>query len=788
MLQNITDDLRRFSNTVISDFQPIRAKAGVHVYRCLYGGTPAVVKYFEHKSDRREIFNYQILQRHNIPTIKTLAFGEATLVLEDITASADWRLAVAEDLADEAVVESLARWYFTFHENGANVPELNDLFFEFGTLTPDNLRRLSDKFTESRELLDYVLYRYDAFAELLRTPAFTLTYNDFYYTNLVVRKDKTAAMMFDYNLLGKGYRFSDFSNVCYPLSNNARMAFLDTYNRLYREKHGKNRTEHERLEKRINDLAGPLYTLFVAFTQHENEPDWADDAKQSVRNGSLLHIAKSLLQPSAPYAVTFMYGENGTGNDVELRFNWLTDREAQTRITCEERETFEANGFKFTQAARHACGTCTLIENNTPIVSDTLRPHINTASYYSHKAEITLEAERYYYYSVGDEPNPSPPVLIKTREENPAAFSFLWFADPQQDKYARGTPFADWDGVISPLESGNFQENLESALTHAFAPEQKHLYINGTPDFALCTGDHSEHGYDKDGFDGFFQAAGKILATTPYAPAIGNHDLMGAPNHTGTWDSPDPYAAFFKSRFNPPKNGAAHTGKDGQPAATQKAAKTLDGVNYFFTYGNALFMVLQGNPWHTAEYALDEQIEWMRHVVATHGQNRWKIILMHHGVYTVSYNSVHGYEKLMPFYDEYGIDLVLSGHNHVYARSKPIRNYQPAKKGQGTVHITGGTVSGNCAWGGYIYKPDRQIPEKNGLPMKEAMDFLSLTDLVDDQNKNIYQIITINDNGINITALRAHDNTVMKHNAPSPSDAVEELQTPLTASKPLSCG
>ena len=33
----------------------------------------------------------------------------------------------------------------------------------------------------------------------------TLTYNDFYYTNMMVAKDKSSALMFDYNLLGKGY-------------------------------------------------------------------------------------------------------------------------------------------------------------------------------------------------------------------------------------------------------------------------------------------------------------------------------------------------------------------------------------------------------------------------------------------------------------------------------------------------------------------------------------------------------------------------------------------------------
>ncbi|MCL2500877.1 MAG: metallophosphoesterase [Defluviitaleaceae bacterium] len=774
IINNIIDDLTRASEKRITDFELIRVKSDVFVYRCLYDGAPAVIKYFENEADRRELLNYKILRQHNIPTINVFAAGEATLVLEDITANADWRLATKDDLADPMIAESLARWYFIFHENGAFVPELDSLYFEFSTLTDKNIKMLLNKIPEGYALLTYLLTHYDKFREIIHTPAFTLTYNDFYWTNLAVRKDKTAAMMFDYNLLGKGYRFSDFRNVTWPLSDKAKEAFTDTYNQLFFDKYKHNRTKAEEYERQIDDFAAPLFSLYFALTQHDGIPDWAQDEKEELLNGNLLTKAKALLNAEGknPYAITFMYGENGNGPDVELRFNWITDNETKTVITCEERETFKSNGFRFSPTARKSHGTCTMIENTTPLVNDMIRPFINTSAYHSHKAKIKLKSNHSYYYSVGDGTNQSTPVLFKTRDENPAAFSFLWFADPQQDKYARSTPYVNWDGFISPVGDGNFQDNLEHALNHAYAPKQAHLYVNGKPDFVICSGDHSEHVYDKDGFDGFFLAAHDMLKSTPYAPAIGNHDLMGAPGHTGSWDSPDPYAKFFKSRFNPPRNGAAH--------------RVLDDVNYFFTYGDALVMVLQGNPWHTAAYALDEQIEWMRNVVTAYGNNRWKIVLLHHGVYTVSYDSIHGYEKLMPFYDEYGIDLVLSGHNHVYARSKPIRNYRPAEKGHGTVHITGGTVSGNCAWGGYVYKPDRQIPNKNGPRMEEAMDFLSLTDRVDELNKSIYHIITVDENGINITALRAHDDTVVKHNAPSQSDTAVEFQTHLTGKIPLS--
>ena len=85
---NITAHIRRDLQKPIQDFQLIRAKDGVYVYKCLYEGIPAVVKYFEEEDDRREILNYRILAEHNIPTIKTYALGKTALVLKYVLSRA----------------------------------------------------------------------------------------------------------------------------------------------------------------------------------------------------------------------------------------------------------------------------------------------------------------------------------------------------------------------------------------------------------------------------------------------------------------------------------------------------------------------------------------------------------------------------------------------------------------------------------------------------------------------------------------------------------------------------
>jgi len=291
----IERDLQNASAKSIRSFRLISAKSGVYVYKCLYDGVPAVVKYFERIDDRREISNYRLLARHGVPTIQTFAFGESAFVMEDMSASCDWRLGTPEDLDDADVAESLARWYFAFHENGAAVPELLTLYFEYDSFTVENFRAVIQKFPEAKELFQFLLTRYDQLRELIYKPSFTLTYNDFYWVNFVLRKDKTAAMMFDYNLLGKGYRFSDFRNVCSSMSAAAGAAFVGEYNRLYAEKHGRARTEAEEFERRVDDVAGDVFQIILAFTEKKEIPKWAEDSIEKAKNGTLLSKVKKLL-------------------------------------------------------------------------------------------------------------------------------------------------------------------------------------------------------------------------------------------------------------------------------------------------------------------------------------------------------------------------------------------------------------------------------------------------------------------------------------------------------------
>ena len=279
----------------IDDFELIREKWGVHVYRCKYDGSPAVVKYFENESDKREIENYRILNKYNIPTIKILAYGKSSIVMEDISASDDWRLGVEEDLNDAAVAKSLAHWYFNFHEKGLTMPELNKLESDFDKINVANLNMLCEKLPKAADTFKYILSRYDKLRKRLDELSYTLTYNDFYWSNFIVRKDKREALMFDYNLLGRGCRYSDIRNVCWSMSKEAGAMFVDNYTRLYINKYGTYRTAEETAERQIDDVMDSLHGLILAF-ERKHFHKLAEYEKDESTDVTLLKSAKELLE------------------------------------------------------------------------------------------------------------------------------------------------------------------------------------------------------------------------------------------------------------------------------------------------------------------------------------------------------------------------------------------------------------------------------------------------------------------------------------------------------------
>ncbi len=251
----------------------IREKDGVIVARVFSGGKTAVLKAFEKEEYRREIENYRILRALGVPTIDVLGESDSAILLEDISASKIWRLGCEDDLADENIARKIAAWYLALHEKGrgwvkkygAGMYDESDLF------TRENLALLRRKFGDLPGFLEYER-NFDEIKAASDALPRTLAYNDFFWTNLICARDGSAALMYDYNLLGKGTACSDVENVCSSLRRGARDAFREAYG------------ETDPREKRLNDILSPFVTLVIA-SRRAVFPKWAQESLDRMQKG-----------------------------------------------------------------------------------------------------------------------------------------------------------------------------------------------------------------------------------------------------------------------------------------------------------------------------------------------------------------------------------------------------------------------------------------------------------------------------------------------------------------------
>jgi len=290
----MTERIFRETGGAAQEMELIRAKGGVYVYRCLYAGQRAVIKYFENESDRREIGNYRMLAEMNVPTVKMLSSAEQYIVLEDIGASDTWRMGEEEDMQDPAVLRALARWYFALHEGCEGHGRLKKMWSETDELSESSIGMIRRRLPGAEAVCEFAGAHLKALCSMLTELENTVTYNDFYYTNFIVRRDRSAAMMFDYNLMGRGYRYADFRNIASSVSGEAFAAFEEEYAALHRRKHGAG-FEPDKTEKQLDDFLSPLLG-FVSALKREKFPSWAEGLKEDAENGTLLERGREIFK------------------------------------------------------------------------------------------------------------------------------------------------------------------------------------------------------------------------------------------------------------------------------------------------------------------------------------------------------------------------------------------------------------------------------------------------------------------------------------------------------------
>lgn len=159
----------------------------------------------------------------------------------------------------------------------------------------------------------------------------------------------------------------------------------------------------------------------------------------------------------------------------------------------------------------------------------------------------------------------------------------------------------------------------------------------------------------------------KTLYAEPYfgkyawAGVNGNHDNMSRKN----MQSND----FFRYTNNNPNNGYAGE----------------EGVCYHFKYSNALFIMLNNESMLNDE-GLALAKEWMRNVIKSNPA-KYIIVVEHYQWFMGGDGKSSQYERWKELFDECGVDLAISGNNHIYARTNAIYNGKETDGSLGTVYI-----------------------------------------------------------------------------------------------------
>ncbi len=211
--------------------------------------------------------------------------------------------------------------------------------------------------------------------------------------------------------------------------------------------------------------------------------------------------------------------------------------------------------------------------------------------------------------------------------------------------------------------------------------DEEIVYLSDYPAFVLHSGDLVCEGGDAlEWIPHFFRPAGNLLGRVPVFPCVGNHETNG-----------DSSASNFVALFDLPENATNPDDKERY---------------YSFNYGNCHFVVLDtfydwspGIPDEDRDDFFDEnsdQHAWLRSDLAQSGPT-WKFVIMHVPAYTGGGSHPYGAPDVtavrnqlaLPVFNksQYGVTMVLSGHNHFYERS-----YVDYSDGPGGVHyiVTGG--------------------------------------------------------------------------------------------------
>ncbi|MDQ3983267.1 MAG: metallophosphoesterase, partial [Actinomycetota bacterium] len=165
---------------------------------------------------------------------------------------------------------------------------------------------------------------------------------------------------------------------------------------------------------------------------------------------------------------------------------------------------------------------------------------------------------------------------------------------------------------------------------------------------------------------------------------------------TGDNVYPDGDPALFEKEFYDPyecltANGVAFHAVLGNHDVKTRAGRPeirdeafgMDGRNYVVRTGGVRFVMIDSN---------NVDMGFLRSATQAEEGDLWTIVVMHHPVYSPGdgHGSEPGFRPTLPrLFRDRGVDLVLQGHDHLYAVTKPLRGIRYVVTGGGGAGLYG---------------------------------------------------------------------------------------------------
>jgi 3',5'-cyclic AMP phosphodiesterase CpdA len=197
------------------------------------------------------------------------------------------------------------------------------------------------------------------------------------------------------------------------------------------------------------------------------------------------------------------------------------------------------------------------------------------------------------------------------------------------------------------------------------ARQMSHAYQSTPYGMVVLLGDISYYGSIADRYrEVFLEPLAPLLdAGVTFELAVGNHELGYAPS----------------------------------AEANQEIVRRLEVVGeegsfYSVTYGPVELFIIDSSTPQTTGAAGPDQVAWLRQALAA-STAPWKVAALHHPPYSSGGrgSSLEVRAVLEPIFTEYGVDVVLAGHDHHYERTTPINGVTYVVSGAGSKLRTAGT-------------------------------------------------------------------------------------------------